>query len=73
MAIERISCTSGFKFRINMENKPRHLAPIRALCVGIKQPQIGDDVLLVVCRQGRICRSHIGNVWIKRWFLHDSL
>ena len=31
-----------------MEHKPRHLAPIRALRVGIKQPQIGDDVLLIV-------------------------
>jgi len=30
-----------------MEHKPRHLAPIRAFRVGIEQPQIGDDVLLV--------------------------
>ena len=48
MAIERISCTSRFEFRINMEHKPRHLAPIGALRVSIKQPQIGDDVLLIV-------------------------
>ena len=49
-----------------MEHQPRDLAPIRALRVGIKQPQIGDDVLFVVCGQGRICRRHIGDVRIEQ-------
>jgi hypothetical protein len=62
MAIERSSCTSGFTFRINMEHKPRHRAPIGHLRIGIKQAAEGDDVFLVVCGQGRIGRRHIGDV-----------
>ena len=67
VAIERSSRTSRLKFRIKVEHKSGDLAPIRTLAVGIEQPQIGDDVLLVVGRQGRIGRRQIGNVRIKRW------
>jgi hypothetical protein len=73
VAVERRSCTSGFKSRINMEHKPGDLAPIRTFAVSVEQAQIGDDVLLVVSGQGRIYRRQVGNVRIERRFFHGFL
>jgi hypothetical protein len=71
MAIECSSCPNRFKFRVNMEHKLRYLAPIRTFRVCIKQPQISNDVLLVVHHQRGVGRRRIVDIWIKRWFPHD--
>ena len=40
--------------------------------VGVKQPQIGNYVLLVVRGQRRIGRRQVGNIWVERRLLHKT-
>jgi hypothetical protein len=73
VAIERSSCTSRFKFRINMEHKPGDLAPIRTLAVGVEQAQIGDDVFFVIDSKWLTEGSLISYIRVKGRLLHFVL
>ena len=63
MAFPCLSSTGGLLLRIDLKNDPRDLGPIRALGVGIKKPQIGDEVLLVIARQRVSRRGCVGKFW----------
>ena len=63
MAFPCLPSTGGLLLRIDLKNDPRNLGPIRALGIGIKKPQISDEVLLVITRQ-RVSRGRsVGNFW----------
>jgi len=64
MAIECAPCAVWLELRIDVEHELHHLAPVRRLCVSIQQPQIGDDVLLIVYREDRIRRCEVGYIRI---------
>jgi transcriptional regulator with XRE-family HTH domain len=55
-----------FSIRINMQNNARDLAPFRTLCVGIEQSQIGHQMFLIVCRQGRSKWRHVCDIGVER-------
>lgn len=55
---------------IDVQHRPRYLAPISAFGLGIKEPHIGDEMFLVVGGQGLGARSKIGHRWIKRRLGH---
>lgn len=46
---------------VNVEHDVGDLTPIRAVRFGVEQPQIGDEMLLVVCGQNRIGWNNIGD------------
>ena len=50
---------------IHLEFGARTLLGSECERVGIKKPQVSNDVLLVVCGQGRTCRRHIGNIGVE--------
>ena len=70
MAVECASRALRFSVRVYMQHDPRNLTPIGLGKICVKQAQIRDDVLFVVCRQRRIGGCLIGDIWIKRRFLH---
>ena len=58
--------------RIELQNDPRDLPPIRAFRIGIKKAQISDEVLLVVAGEDIGRRSRIRYRWIELGWLHES-
>ena len=70
MGIKRGFSAITLSYRINVQHKPRHFAPVCTLCIRIEQAQIRYNVLLVVCREDGIRRCSIGDVWISGWFLN---
>jgi len=54
----------GFRFRIDMQNNSRHLAPVGARPLRIKHPTISDGVLFIVRSQLVTIGREIGDVWI---------
>ncbi len=63
MAFPCLPSAGGLVRRIDLKNDPRNLDPICALGIGIKKPQISDEVLFVVARQ-RVSRGgSVGNFW----------
>lgn len=63
MAFPYLPSTCGLLLRIELKNDPRDLGPIRALSLGIKKPQISDEVLFVITRQRVSCGRSVGNFW----------
>ena len=70
MGIKRGFSAITLSYRINMQHKPRHFAPVCTLCIRIEQAQVRYNVLLVVHCQDGIRRCNIGNVRIWGWFFH---
>ncbi len=58
--------------RIEMQNDPGNLAPISAFGVGIKEAQIGDEVLLVVAGEDAAGGSSVRYWRIELGWLHES-
>ncbi len=58
--------------RIEMQNDPRDLPPIRAFRIGIEKAQIGDEVLLVIAGEDVGRRSSIRHWRIELGWLHES-
>ncbi len=73
MALEGLPRTGGLLRRIDMENDPGDLGPIRPFGIGIEKPQIGDEVLLVVARQRIGRRRRVLYSWGQRGFWHGAL
>ena len=73
MGIKRGFSAITLSYRINMQHKPRHFAPVCTLCIRIEQAQVRYNVLLVVHCEGGIRRRNIGNVGIWRWFFHTCV
>ena len=66
MAIEGAACALRVAFGIDVKNDSCNFPPVRMVSVSIQQPEIGDDVLLVVGRQHGIIRCQVRNIGIKR-------
>ena len=62
----------GIVRRIEMQNDPRDLPPIRAFRIGIEKAQISDEVLLVVAGEDVGRRSSIRYWRIELGWLHES-
>jgi hypothetical protein len=63
MALPGTPRAGGLLLRIDLKNDPRDLGPTRAFGIGIKKPQISDEVLLVIARQSVSRGGSIGNFW----------
>jgi hypothetical protein len=70
MTVERMSRAIWLPIRINMQHNPRYLAPIRALGVGVEEPQISHNMFLVVARQRRGGGRHVSNIGVERGLLN---
>src|SRR5450631_3527184 len=70
MAVERNPGAIMFLFRIKMQHYSCDFAPISALCIRVEQPQIRDEVLLVVNGQCGIGGRGVGDIGIKWRLLH---
>jgi hypothetical protein len=70
MAVERNPGAIMFLFRIKMQHYSCDFAPISTLCIRVEKAQIRDEVLLVVNGQFGIGGRGIGDIGIKRRFLH---
>jgi hypothetical protein len=66
MAIEGAACALRVAFGIDVKNDSGNFPPVRMVSVGIQQPKIGDDMLLVIGRQHGIIRCQVRNIGIKR-------
>jgi hypothetical protein len=66
MALERFARALRIAFGIDVKNDSCNFPPVRLASVGIEQPEIGDDVLLVIGRQHGINRCQVRNIGIKR-------
>ena len=60
MGLPDASCPPGLTGRIDVQHNGRHLGPIRALCVGVEEAQICNEMLLVVAGQDVGVWSSIG-------------
>ena len=65
-------CLLGIVRRIEMQNDPGNLPPIRAFRIGIEKAQISDEVLLVVAGEDVGRRSSIRYWRIELGWLHES-
>jgi len=70
MAIEGCARALGVAFGIDVEDNSCDFPPIGILGVSIQQPEIGDDVLLVIRRQRGIIRRLVCNIGVERWRRH---
>ena len=62
----------GIVRRIEMQNDPGDLPPIRAFRIGIEKAQISDEMLLVVAGENIGRRSSIRYWRIELGWLHES-
>ena len=58
--------------RIQVQNDPGDLPPIRAFRIGIEKAQIGDEVLLVVAGEDAAGGSSVRYWRIELGWLHES-
>ena len=72
MALERPSGAIGLMFRVKMQHDPRDFTPVSPFRIRVEQAQICDEVLLVVNGQYGIGGRGIGDIGIKRRFLHRA-
>jgi hypothetical protein len=66
MAIEGAAGALRVAFGIDVKDDSCNIPPVRMVSVSIQQPEIGDDVLLVIGRQHGIIRCQVRNIGIKR-------
>jgi hypothetical protein len=55
-----------FKIRIDVQHDPGYFLPIRPLSIGVKQSEVGDQVLLIINSELVGHRRLIGDVGIER-------
>jgi hypothetical protein len=48
MAVPSATCSVGLACRVDVQHDVRHLVPIRTFAVGVEQPQICDEVFVVI-------------------------
>jgi hypothetical protein len=57
---------------IDLQNNTRDLSPIGSFALGVQQPQVRNEVLLIVPCQDGFGGSQIGNRLIERWLFHAA-
>ena len=65
MAVKGASRSLRTPVGIDVEDDARDLLPISIRSVGIQQPEIGDDMLLVIGRQHGVIRRQVRNIWVQ--------
>src|SRR5580658_11105792 len=63
----------GLAGRIDVQDDPGDLLPVRALGIGIEQAKIRYQMLLVIACEDCLVRCGVRDGWIKRWRLHGSV
>ncbi|KRQ98411.1 hypothetical protein CP49_10820 [Bradyrhizobium valentinum] len=66
MALEGAARALRVAFGIDVKNDSCNFPPVRVVSISIQQPEIRDDVLLVIGRQHGIIRCQVRNIGIKR-------
>lgn len=56
---------SRFGVRVAVEDDAGYLAPVGTFCVGVKEAQVGDEMLFIIRRDGVCPWRFVRNVWIK--------
>src|SRR6478752_7313788 len=72
MASQRPARARRFAPRVDVQDSACDLLPIRPIGIGLEQPKISHQVLLVVTRQAIDHGSAIGALWIKGRTMHDT-
>ena len=72
MAFKNMPSPGRFLRRINLQNDPCNFRPIRTLGIGIEEPQISDEVLLIIPRQCVNERRRISYCWGEWRLWHDT-
>jgi hypothetical protein len=62
MTVERAPRPIRLPLGVNVQHDPRDLVPVRAVRIGIKDAQIGDQMLFVVPRERWIGGRQIGDI-----------
>jgi hypothetical protein len=70
MTLECASRVFDILFRINVQHDLSYLAPISAIGIRIKQPQIGNEMNQIILRYPWFGRGNPVHVWIKLYSLH---
>jgi hypothetical protein len=65
VTIEGTSSAPDILIRVDVQHDTRNLAPVGTFRIGIQHPQIRDGVLMVVRREGWLCRGKVGDVRVK--------
>jgi hypothetical protein len=65
MTLEGCPRALRMSVRIDVEDDASHLPPIGIVSVGIQQPEIGDDMLLVIVRQHGGIRCQVRNIRVE--------
>jgi len=73
VAFPSAPCPLGLLQWIDVQHYSRHLSPIRAFSIGIKEAKIGDEVFLVITSEHVSLRSLIVNGRIERRLVHGRL
>jgi hypothetical protein len=64
VSVESSASAIGFRFRIDMQDNSRHLAPVGAHLLRIKHPTVSDGVLFILHGHLVAIGREIGDVWI---------
>jgi hypothetical protein len=67
MRVEGLS--GAIRLRIHAQHNPRNLARVGTSSVGIKQPEVGHQMVLIMDRQPRLRRRRISNIGTDRGLL----
>jgi hypothetical protein len=66
MALEGATCALREANGIDVKNYSGNFPPVCMVCLSVQQPEISDDMLLVIGRQHGIIRCQVRNIGIKR-------
>ena len=67
VAIKGAARSVWLRDRIHMKDKTSRFAPIAIVRLGIKEPQISDDVLLIIRRKHGVGWRKICDIGVERW------
>lgn len=70
MALPSSACARGLCRGIDMQHEAGYLGPFGAVGRSVKEPHIGDEMILVVGGQSLGARRNIGNGRIERGLGH---
>ena len=69
MALERLSRANGVAAGIKVQDDAGDFTPVNTFVIRVQQAQVGDEMFMIIWRQGGVRRGGIGDVRIK-WYLH---
>lgn len=64
MTVEGFACPLRMALGIDMKNNSCNFTPVCVVSIGVQQPEIGDDMLLIIGCQYGIIRCQVSNIGI---------